>query len=378
LESEKRKILFITVRSDVGGGPFHVDLLIKNLIDEYDIFIAAPKNEPYGHQWENMLGDTNFFELPFRSFNIITLFKLISLIKRNKIEIVHAHGRGAGIYSRLAKMFYSKFISVYTFHGFHIQQYKSIGQKFYVLVERFFSGFTDLFINVSRGEKNVCLLHRIFNESKSVVVYNAIKAKDRPPPDKIEFRNNLKLPYDKFIVASVVSFNTPKNVPLIIAIAKQLAENKNILFILIGDGKQKPQIEELIKLEKHNNILLLGSKTNVSEYLFAVDIFLSTSLWEGMPYSLIEAAAAGLPIIASNVTGNNEVVQNEENGFLFELNQPEKAAEKIILISKSRELQSKFSRNSLKIFNEKFELSEMIAKMKKLYDGLSLEHKIKT
>ena len=76
MESEKRKILFITVRSDVGGGPFHVDLLIKNLIDEYDIFIATPLNEPYGHQWENMLGDTNFFELPFLFFNKLIIFKV--------------------------------------------------------------------------------------------------------------------------------------------------------------------------------------------------------------------------------------------------------------------------------------------------------------
>jgi glycosyltransferase involved in cell wall biosynthesis len=275
-------------------------------------------------------------------------------------------------------MFYSNFISVYTFHGFHIQQYKLIGQKFYVLVERFLNSFTNLFINVSHGEKNVCLLHRIFKESKSVVIYNAIKAKERPALDKIEFRNNLKLPYDKFIVASVVSFNTPKNVPLIIAIAKQLAENKNIIFAVIGDGEQKREIEELINSEKLKNVLLLGSKNDVTQYLFASDLYLSTSLWEGMPYSLIEATAVGLPIIASNVTGNNEIVQNEENGFLFELNQPEYATEKIIEISKSVELQSKFSRNSSKIFNEKFELKEMIAKMRNLYDGLSLENKIKT
>lgn len=375
MESEKKKILFITVRSDVGGGPFHVDLLIKNLIDEYDIFIAAPINEPYGHQWKNMLGDTNFFKLPFRSFKIITFFKLISFIKRKKIEIVHAHGRGAGIYSRLGRMFFLNFISVYTFHGFHIQQYKLIGQKLYILAERFLGNFTSLFINVSHGEKYVCLSHRIFNESKSVVVYNAIKPVERPALDKIEFRNNLKLPYDKFIVASVVSFNTPKNVPLIIAIAKQLAENKNILFILIGDGEQKPQIEKLIDTEKPNNVLLLGSKNDVTPYLFASDLYLSTSLWEGMPYSLIEAAAAGLPIVASNVTGNNEIVQNEENGFLFELNQPEYAAEKIIAISKSKELKIKFSQNSLKIFKEKFELAGMIEKMKNVYNSLTVKIK---
>jgi len=375
LESEKKRILYITVRSDIGGGPFHVDLLINNLADKYDIFIAAPTNEPYGYKWKDLLGDDKFFDLPFRSFKITTLFKLISFIKKNKIEIVHAHGRGAGIYSRLAKMFYSKFISVYTFHGFHIQQYKSIGQKFYVLVERFFSGFTDLFINVSRGENNVCLTYRIFNEPKSVVVYNAIKPIKRSEQDKIELRNNLMLPQDKFIVISVVSFNTPKNVPLILTIAKQLTEHKNILFTVIGDGEQKTQIEELLKREKLENVLLLGSKNNVTQHLFASDLYLSTSLWEGMPYSLIESAAAGLPIVASNVTGNNEIVENDRNGFLFELSQPEGAAQKIVAILNSKELQQKYSRNSINIFNEKFELTGMIQKMKDIYNRLASKNK---
>ena len=96
-----------------------------------------------------------------------------------------------------------------------------------------------------------------------------------------------------------------------------------------------------------------------------------------MPYSLIEAIAAGLPIVASNVTGNNEIVQNEENGFLFELNQPEYAAEKIIEISKSRKLQNKFNQNSLKVFNEKFVLTDMIKKMIDIYDNLIVSDEVK-
>jgi glycosyltransferase involved in cell wall biosynthesis len=123
--------------------------------------------------------------------------------------------------------------------------------------------------------------------------------------------------------------------------------------------------------------MLLGSKDNVNDYLFISDLFLSTSLWEGMPYSLIEASAAGLPIVASNVTGNNEIVQNDENGFLFELNQPEYAAQKISSISNSKELQNKFKQNSLKVFNEKFLLACMIKKMINIYDNLIVNDEVK-
>jgi glycosyltransferase involved in cell wall biosynthesis len=375
LNSEKKKIIYITVRSDFGGGPYHVDLLISNLKDSFDIYIAAPLNKPYGIKWKAILGETKFFELPFRSFKIGTLLKLRSFIKNNRIEILHAHGKGAGLYGRLTKILLPDIFVIYTFHGFHILNYNPISRIVYIIFERFLSGFTNLFINVSKGEQDTCLKLKIYRVQKSVIIYNAIKNIPNVAIDKSELRNKLNLPADKFITSSVARFNMQKNLKASITIAAKLLENHDVIFLIIGDGEERENIEYLIESSKLSNVLLTGYKSNVNEYLVASDIYLSTSLWEGLPYSLIEASARGLPIVASDVTGNNEVVVDGVNGYLFNLNNPDDAVEKILRIKNSIQEQMTLGENSIKIFMENFQLDAMINKMKDTYKSININQK---
>jgi glycosyltransferase involved in cell wall biosynthesis len=367
LNSEKKKIIYVTVRADFGGGPYHIDLLIRNLMEKFDIYIASPLNKPFGNEWLEILGTNRFLEIPFRSFKIRSLLKLILFIKKNKIDILHAHGKGGSIYGRAAKIFLPKIKVLYTPNGFHILHYSKPMQKFYILTERLFRRYTDLFINVSKGERENFIKYKIIKESDSIIVYNAINHIQKVIKDKAGIRKSLNLPDDKFIVISVVRLNHQKNIKATIEIAEELIDYPDILFLIIGDGEEREEIENLIREKTLFNIELPGYKNNISEYLTASDIYLSTSLWEGLPYSLIEAAAYGLPIVASNVTGNNEVVQNGENGYLFELDNLDDAAKKILLIKNSESEQKLFGNNSEKIFSEKFQLDSMMNKMGKIY-----------
>ena len=367
----RRKIILITLRSDIGGGPYHIDLLLKNLVTNFDFYIASPLNDPYGFQWQQLVGKNNFFEMPFRSFKINKFIKLIYFVKSNSINIVHSHGKGAGLYSRLLKIFIPGIKVVHTFHGIHIQQYNSVQSKFYIYFERLMNFLTDQLINVSIGEQKICQSYKLFNKKKSRIIYNGIHPVAHPSKSKTELRHSLSLPKDKFLIISILRFNYQKNLPLIINLADRLKENMRFYFLIIGDGEQREEVESVILQKKLSNINLLGFKKNVTEYLFASDIFLSTSLWEGLPYSLIEATACGLPIIASDVTGNNEVVSENENGFLFPLNDPDLAVKKILQLESSIDLQKIMSKHSLKIFENKFQIKTMIEKNMDTYIKLS-------
>ncbi len=345
----------------------HVDQLIQGFSNEYEIYCAAPVEEPYGVKWLNELGREKYLVLPYRSFSTRYWIRLIFFIKKNKIDIIHAHGKGAGIYARLAKLFTPRVCLIYTFHGLHISHYSKVAKYLYILLERILGKFTNQFINVSNGEKQVCLENKLFSESKSTVIYNAIEKNTEIKLTKEELRRKLNLPENKFIVISVVRFNLQKNIEGILEIAKIIASNQNILFFITGDGEEKDMIEKRIKEENINNIRLPGYKKNIDEYLHSSDIYLSTSLWEGLPYSLIEAVKAGLPIVASNVTGNNEVVTNNFNGYLFDLNNSNKAAELILELYESHEKRELFGSNSKKVFNEKFQLDSMLSETKKVY-----------
>jgi len=100
----KINILFVNLRSGWGGAPKHIDLIIQNLFSIYNIFVAAPIEEPYGTEWLKKLGTENYFELPYRKFSVLKFLKLRAFIKKNKIQIIHAHGKGAGVYARLLKI----------------------------------------------------------------------------------------------------------------------------------------------------------------------------------------------------------------------------------------------------------------------------------
>ena len=365
--SEKKKILYVSLRSDFGGATLHIDQLVQSFNNIYEIYCAAPVEKPYGVNWLEILGNEKFLELPHRSFSVKYLIRLIFFIKRNKIDIIHAHGKGAGIYARLAKIFIPKTYLVYTLHGLHIANYTKSMKYFYIFLERVLGKLTNLIINVSIGEKQVCLDNKLFNASKSTVIYNAIENDENNYPAKDELRRKLNLPIDRFLILSVIRFNPQKNIMAMLEIAQKVSADKNFIFIILGDGEEKSIVEKKISASKIDNVKLLGYQKNVNEYLLASDLFLSTSLWEGLPYSLIEATRAGIPIVASDVIGNNEVVFDKHNGYLFQVDDIDSAAQLLKGLRDSNKTLETFGQNSKKVFKEYFVLNRMINKLKEVY-----------
>jgi glycosyltransferase involved in cell wall biosynthesis len=364
---EKKKILYITLRSDYGGATMHIDQLVQNLDKDYEIYCAAPFEKPYGIKWQAKLGEKKFLELPFRSFSLKYFIRLIIFIKRSKIDIIHAHGKGAGIYARLAKIFTPKSYLIFTFHGLHIENYTKLMKRFYIVLERMLGKLTNKFISVSKGEKQRCVDNNLFKASESVVIYNALENDENIYPAKDELRKKLSLPIDKFIILSVLRFDKAKNIPAMLDVAKKLSYDRSFILILIGDGEEKLSTEKKISTDNIENVKLLGYQKNVNEYLHAADLFISTSLWEGLPYSLIEAARAGLPIMASDVTGNNEVVFDKQNGYLFQLDDIDSAIRLLIELKDSSKTLGTLRQNSKSIFEEYFRLQVMINKLKQVY-----------
>ena len=366
----KKKILLITPRSSFGGAPKHIDILIKNLSDKFDFYFASPLQEPYGISWYNFLGKDRFCEIPYRSFSIKSLFKLALFIKKENVDIIHAHGKGAALYARLVRLLIPKTKVIYTLHGLHIEQYNKFEKASYLLLEKFLALFTDLFINVSEGERAGCLKYKLFSAGKSKVIYNAIEDVQSITGNKYFIRKQLNLPVDKFIIVTITRFDYQKNMEEMINIAEKLKTNEEILFLWVGDGESKNKIIEIIEEKKLNNVLMPGYKSNIMDYLTASDLYLSNSRWEGLPYSLIEACLASLPIVATNVVGNNEIVKDNYNGRLFIPGDYNLALRIIKEIYTDSELLIKYSENSRQMFLENFQLDKMLTKIDEVYRKL--------
>lgn len=353
-----KKVLLITVRSDFGGGPMHVNQLIEHLPQSISLSIACPKGEPYGAIWRKNTRLEDVIEIPFRAFSVVACIRLAKFVKKNNISLIHSHGRGAGIYSRLLKIFNPSITIIHTYHGLndHQSKFKKI---IYYTVEKFLGFYTDLSIFVSQGEKKIAEKHSLLNNNKKFeVIYNGVSL---PTVRKEKFKNN-----DIFNIVTVTRFSYPKNMQSALNIAKCFANVPNIKFIWVGDGEDRISLEEESK-ELNLNIEFVGFSNEPYKYLQKSNIFLFTSLHEGLPYSLIESLSAGVPIVASNVEGNNEVVIDGVNGFLFE--SEEIAVALIRKIYNNRTLEDMLSDGALKSFKERFLLEEMITTLTRLYQN---------
>lgn len=356
------KILFITLRADHGGGPKHVDLLINNLSSEIEIYLACPQDKPYYDLWSESKKVKDIFILPHRKFSAKKLLELNKFIKYNDIGMIHSHGKGAGIYSRILKILNPRLKIVHTLHGVHIGEYGFLKKSAYVFLERFLTLFTDKLINVSNSENSVCLKLGLFKKGKSEIVYNGIKALLKDDNAKIKF--NLS---GKSIVTTISRFDYAKNMSLAYEIAQNFKDNPDIVFLWLGDGDDRAKFESMAQKDGVN-IIFTGFTDEIPAYLSATDIYLSTSRWEGLPYALIEAQSLGIPIVATNVVGNNEVVENGKSGFLFESAQ--QACRDIEILLNDEKIYGKMQGEALLNFKNKFDIGIAIRKVEKIYEQI--------
>lgn len=351
------KILLITVRSDFGGGPRHVDQLINNLLQNIEIYVAYPQDgTPYGQEWNSNSRIKSRINIPFRKFSTKTLFEIAKFIKENSINIVHSHGNGAGVYSRLLPLLGVDSKIVHTFHGiseFYSCKAKKIIDKLSGVVLKY---FTDAFVLVSYGELELGQNRRILFKNKSQVIYNGIE-----DPHRLAERKEDK-------VVTISRFNYQKNMDSSFAIASAFKQDNSIRFVWVGDGDDYSRLKQQAEKECIN-IEFVGFSINPMEHLCNSSIYLSTSRFEGLPYALIEAAAIGLPIIASDVKGNNEVVMHGFNGYLFHT--IEEGIGYIEKLHKDRVLSERMSRFSRTFYEDNFTINKMIDALVSVYDKLN-------
>lgn len=358
-------MLHVTLRADYGGAPNYINTMINNMSTDFDVYLACPKDEPYYKMWSTNKRVKDLCVLPHRKFSIKFFFKLVRFVKKNNIQILQANGKGAGAY-RFIKIFCPKVKVLYAYRGFHIHDYSVLQRRLYFIYERFMTFFTDGVINVSKGEQQQCINHGVLNKSLSTHIYNGIN-----PLNKIENKTLQETYKNKFVVATLSRFDVQKNMGLMYEIASRLKTYRGIHFIFIGDGDDKPILIQKAKNEKLDNIDFVGFKNHeeIAQYFTVTDLYLTTAKWEGLPFALVEAASIGLPIVASDVVGNNEVCIDKKNGTLYESDNVEQAVNAILELYANKEKLKQYSINSKVLFKENFTVEQMVTNHEKLYNS---------
>ncbi|HSR18496.1 MAG TPA: glycosyltransferase [Ignavibacteriaceae bacterium] len=358
----------ITARADFGGGPQHLFLLVKYLKDQLNIFIACPSDFPYMERYKTLIGAENICIIPHRKFKIKSLFELKGFILRKNIKLIHSHGKGAGIYGRFLSLL-TGCPAVHTFHGLHIDNYNLVPRVFNLTVERFLSLFTRKFVCVSKSEYNRVIAAKITSASKVAVINNGVEINQETVDEKLLDKEVKK-------ILHVSRFDFAKNSLLLAAVIEALKEKKKYFkFIIIGSGEEEQEFKNrIIKKNLESYVEMKGKAEGLQNYLRESFCLISTSRWEGLPLSVMEAMSCGVPVVAANVPGNNDLVEHNQTGFLFDIQKPDEAAGYISLLMENSDLWKKFSLSSVEKIKKNFTAAGMAKETENLYLEIFKQH----
>lgn len=356
----------ITARSDHGGGPEHLFQLVKHLSGEFKIFIAAPRDKPYWERYTALVGCGSMIEIPHRRFTVRHLLKLRKFVKSNRIDVIHSHGKGAGIYSRPLKMT-TRVKCVHTFHGIHIGQYNAIQRLLYVWLEKTLAAVTNRFIAVSKGEFEKIVNLGITKPRKMSLIENGVEI----PLYKVgtDVFNEPRLN-----ILTVSRFVYQKNTELLIPIMQHLAESGKInrfLFHVVGSGETEKHIKKEIQVRGlSTHVVFHGSEDDLSELYKKTFCYLSTSRWEGLPLAVLESMSYGIPTVATEVVGNVDIVEHKITGLLYDITKPKTAAESLVLLSEDRQLWQRMSDKCVDKISRDYSVDRMVEKTEQVYREL--------
>jgi glycosyltransferase involved in cell wall biosynthesis len=370
--AQKIKVMECIRQGQIGGGESHLLSLVENLDQsKFQPIVLSFTDGPMIDQLKQMQVETHVIHTQ-KPFDFSKWKEVKQLLKDKQVDIVHAHGTRAN--SNVLWAAHSLSIPViYTVHGwsFHADQNPFV-RTIRVAGEKYLTKKSDQNISVSSSNQQS---GKVFIKSfNSIVINNGIDQKKFNPKKTYKnIRQELGIKEKATLVLFIARFTLQKQpLALIQAFAKALPSNPNLHLLMIGDGDQKQEAVELInKSGLKNNITLLPFRQDVPDVLAAADIFVLPSLWEGLPIGLLEAMAMGKAIIASNVDGTGEVIQNNKNGLLIDTSDLiTNLANALLLLSNDQKMREQFSNEAIKTINERYNAVNMTRLIEEVYSKL--------
>lgn len=391
-KARKIKILFIITKSNWGGAQRYVYDLATNIAKNgYDLAVALGGNGAFKNKLENSYIKTISIPNLNRDINIFSelkvFFSLLRILKNERPDVVHLNSSKIGGIGALATRVYNLLPKgnslktksykltakiIFTAHGWAYKENRNIISKKIIFFLSWFTViFSDKTITVSADDFNDA--PKLFVRKKIIMIHNGIS--------KIDFRDKIlsrKILISKLNISiknslwigTISELHKNKGIPFAIyAIKNLIKKNYNISFFIIGEGEEKFKLKQLIKkLELENNVFLLGHIDNASELLYAFDIFALTSTKEGLPYVLLEAGLAGLPVVATKIGGIPDIIENKKLGRLARVKNIYDIENAISDLVDFKKDAIKYGENLKEKVEKDFTIEQMIAETIKTYE----------
>jgi glycosyltransferase involved in cell wall biosynthesis len=334
------KVVHVITRLDRGGSAQNTLLTCLGLTERYELVLVHGLSlESQMTDWEKKAVESGIKEANTRGIKVVAIpslvrkispvqdlrafFCLWRLMIQEKPSIVHTHTSKPGILGRWAAKMAGVPIIVHTPHG-HVffGHFGPLASRFFLMVERLMAFITDRMVALTEGEKNDYIAFSICDPDKIVTIHSGVEI-DRYMTAEVDIEDKKKsLGLDpKGLVVGTVGWLLPIKGPmhLLNAMARVWQSHPETSLVFVGKGDLEKELrEEALRMEASGRVSFLGWRDDIPEIMQILDIFVLPSLNEGMGRVLVEAMAAGKPVVASRVGGIPDLVKHGQNGLLVE------------------------------------------------------------
>jgi glycosyltransferase involved in cell wall biosynthesis len=317
-QRRRPRLLVLITLAETGGAGSYVAGLLPALASRFDVVVAAHGDGPLVDAARatgvRFVGLRHVRRALSPARDLLGLVELIALIRRERPDIVHVNSSKAGVLGRMAAMLAGAPITVFTVHGWAFKAYSGVAAALYRFADRLMARATSVTICVTEAERAAGLAAGTCAASRTTVIPNAIDVaaspRAQPHPDAAR-------------IVSVGRLSWPKD-PITLVRALARVRHDEVIALVVGDGPQRADVEaEAHRLGLDSVVQLVGPREDVPDLLARGDIFVLASRSEGGPISVLEAMAAGLPVVASDVGGVGELVDEGATGLLVPPADPE-------------------------------------------------------
>jgi glycosyltransferase involved in cell wall biosynthesis len=305
----------------------------------------------------------------------LALCSLIRLCRKTQCDILHTHTAKAGILGRIAGKIAGVPVIVHTLHGSTFHPFVRGPARFlYHHLEKLTAHFCNRIISVSSVLSKTYVSQGVGKPEQYITIHSGMPLKKylsvTSPKSKI--LESLGIRSDHKIVGTICQLEARKGVSFFLAMAKAVAENMpGCKFIVVGKGEQRQELEALTeKLGLENEVIFTGYRDDVPDLLSIFDVFVLTSLWEGLPRVLVQAAAAGKPVVAFNVDGVPEIVKDAYNGYLVKPKDLQRLVDRVVYLLKNPDAARDMGTKGREIVGRQWTIDAMVSQTRSVYRSL--------
>jgi glycosyltransferase involved in cell wall biosynthesis len=296
---------------------------------------------------------------------------IAGVLRKNAIDILHTHGGVAGLYGRLAARKAGIRAVVHTVHGIHYLHYRNpFLRTVFIVLERWLARMTDAIVFVSAADLDRGKRLRLASPAQARLIRNGVPETIGIPSDFDPLKKKAELGAEgRPLVVAVSRLHRQKGlIHLLHAAPLVRREIPDVQIVVAGGGPLENRLAAKGRMMRlGGNLLLLGERADAREILAAADVFVLPSLWEGLPYVLVEAAALGKAIVATDIDGVREVLRSGVTGILVPPKDAGSLAAAVVSLLEDKAFAGQLGARAQAEIPSRFSVPTMIKETERLY-----------